>query len=86
MDAKSIKSLAVRIADRLYTNGAGQVADRLMLELPGGSPGGGWAKEAATFQIELILGDALAVRRPALPGRSITSDGDRRFSSGTAPV
>jgi len=38
--------LAEKIADQLFSNGAGQKAERLVLELPGKRDGGGWCKQA----------------------------------------
>ena len=44
-----------QIAERLFTNGAGKKAQRLILELPGGSHGGGWCKQAVMDVINDIL-------------------------------
>lgn len=46
---------AETIAAHLFTNIAGQVAERLVLELPDGREGGGWGLEPAIRQIEKIL-------------------------------
>lgn len=47
--------LARRIAEELFTNGAGQFANRLVLELPDGSDGGGLAFGPAIDRIEKAL-------------------------------
>lgn len=51
------RELAEAIAKRLFTNGAEQVAERLVLELPGGRDGGGWCQKAAEDQIEKVLNE-----------------------------
>jgi len=64
------KSLAVRIAGELFINGAGEEAQRLVLELPTGGNGGGWCQKAVIDRVEAILREeflglqaALGVRR-----------------------
>lgn len=47
--------IAERIRDAIMTNGNGDEAERLVLELPGGRDGGGWGREALAKQIEAIL-------------------------------
>jgi hypothetical protein len=47
--------LAKKIARMLFTNGAGQRADRLVLELPGKVDGGGWSEFAVAGQIQRLL-------------------------------
>lgn len=49
------REVAYIIADRLFVNGVGQEAHRLVLELPGKRDGGGWCKQAV---VDLIT-DAL---------------------------
>lgn len=51
------RELAERIATVLFTNGDGQMAGRLVLEMPRGD-GGGWSRLAAADQIEKILVEA----------------------------
>jgi len=52
---KSRRALARRIATDLFTNGLGQFADRLVLELPGKVDGGGWNFTSAIDRIERAL-------------------------------
>lgn len=40
------EKVAEKIANYLFTNGAGEKAQRLVLELEDGSNGGGWCREA----------------------------------------
>jgi len=47
--------LSERIAKELMTNGAGEEAQRLVLELPDGRDGGGWCKQSVIDTIETIL-------------------------------
>jgi hypothetical protein len=49
------RQIAVEIVDFLFVNGAGQKADRLVLELPGKKDGGGWSKGPAIDRIEELL-------------------------------
>lgn len=44
-------SLAKQIAEQLFTNGAGEKAQRLVLELPGKRDGGGWCQKAVEDQV-----------------------------------
>lgn len=39
------------ILNRLFTNGAGETAQRLVLELENGCNGGGWCRDAVRDQI-----------------------------------
>lgn len=55
------EALAAKIVERLFTNDAGEQAERLVLELPGGKNGGGWARDPAADQVYLILTEALNV-------------------------
>lgn len=49
-------AVAARIADYLFTNGAGQKAKRLVLELEeNGMYGGGWCRQAVVNAVERIL-------------------------------
>jgi len=50
-----IREIAAEIAKHLFTNGAGQRADRLVMELPGGGNGGGWAENCLADQIAKCL-------------------------------
>ena len=43
------------IANILFCNGMGQVASRLVLELPDGEDGGGWCKKAVVEVIDNAL-------------------------------
>lgn len=47
--------LADKIADRLFTNGAGERAKALILQLEDGGNGCGWSREAARKQIIEVL-------------------------------
>jgi hypothetical protein len=49
------EKVADKIVETLFTNGAGQKADRLVLELPGSKDGGGWCRAAARDRIVKIL-------------------------------
>lgn len=51
------RMLAMRIAAELFTNGNGNVAKRLVLELEDGRNGGGWAITAAVDRIEKLIGE-----------------------------
>lgn len=62
MDKHWCTVLAERIADRLFTNGIGEKADRLVLELPGKRDGGGWCKEAVRDQIEQMFLEAMGIK------------------------
>ena len=55
MTSRTARSFARRIARSLFTNGAGQRAERLMLELPGGKDGGAWSERAAVDHIARVL-------------------------------
>lgn len=54
----SIKSLARKIAADLFTNGAGEHARRLVLELEDGRNGGGWGELPAADRIAGVLARA----------------------------
>lgn len=43
------------LIDRLFVNGSGERAARLVLELPGGRDGGGWCERAVRDQIRAAL-------------------------------
>ena len=47
--------VAAQIADRLFVNGDGKKAQRLMLISPNGKDLGGWCKQAAIDQILQVL-------------------------------
>lgn len=53
--ALATRELANRIAEKLFTNGWGKRAERLVLELPDGSDGGGWCEKSAAHEIERVL-------------------------------
>jgi hypothetical protein len=55
MSVKLSKKLASEIIKELSTNGTGKQARRIVLEMPDGSDGGGWALYAAQSKIEEIL-------------------------------
>lgn len=46
-----VKKVADEIVNYMFTNGAGEKAQRLVLELEDGSNGGGWCREAVTAAI-----------------------------------
>lgn len=54
-------TLAKKIAERLFTNGVGDIADRLVLELPGKRDGGGWCRKAAEDRIAEVLAVSMDV-------------------------
>lgn len=45
------RKVAQQITNRLFRNGFGKEADRLVLELPGKRDGGGWCRKAAEDKI-----------------------------------
>jgi hypothetical protein len=47
--------LAHEIAGVLFVNGAGEQADRLVLELPGKRAGGGWCYQAVVDRAKEVL-------------------------------
>ena len=47
--------ISERIAEKLFTNGGGEKAQRLVLELPDGKDGGGWCKRAVVDVIDAVL-------------------------------
>ncbi len=49
------RDLAKKIADALFTNGAGETAKRLVLELEEKRTGGGWCRSAVIDSIEEVL-------------------------------
>lgn len=53
------QKLAATIADDLFTNGNGDEADHLVLELPNGRNGGGWCKSAVAGRIERAMNAAV---------------------------
>jgi hypothetical protein len=57
-DAMDNRELACKIADYLFTNGAGKHAQRLVLEMPGLQDGGGWCESAVASVIEEHLSAA----------------------------
>lgn len=50
-----LDGMAESIAEALFTNGKGETADRLVLELPGERDGGGWSKAAVIGTIRRVL-------------------------------
>ena len=60
MTPKEARSIAVRIAEELFTNGQGEEAVRLRLELPDGRYGGGWGQKPVIDKItDVLLGGKL---------------------------
>lgn len=70
------RELAQRIADALFTNGAGQEARRLVLELDGGRDGGGWCKKAVADRIAAALSSTAA---PPEEVTALNGEGPRVF-------
>jgi len=60
------RKLAQLIANRLFTNGMGEEAHRLVLELTGKRDGGGWCKQAVVDQIEDALQAQLSDQRTTI--------------------
>ena len=62
MSYLDIAKIAEQITDYLFTNGAGQKAQRLVLEMPDRRNGGGWGREpmlhAILEQLETALKNA----------------------------
>ena len=54
------RRLAEKVARGLFTNGAGEHAERLVLDFPGGRNGGGWCESAVADQIAAALAAARA--------------------------
>ena len=53
---QSKTTFAEKIADRLFTNGSGEKAERLVLELSSKRDGGGWSRSAVIDQINEVIG------------------------------
>jgi hypothetical protein len=51
-DSMELQELAERIAKHLFTNGTGERAERLVLEMRNGRDGGGWSEWAVTLAIK----------------------------------
>lgn len=64
--SQAIHELAVAVADELFRNGAGEIATRLLIELPGPRHGGGWCYEAVVSHVEKVLSGRM---QPVQPGR-----------------
>jgi hypothetical protein len=58
MQTMDNRQLACKIAEDLFTNGAGKRAQRLVLEMPDLRNGGGWIESAVTSVIEKHLNAA----------------------------
>ena len=52
---RDVDEIAEFIVDDLFRTGNGEVASRLVLELPDGGNGGGWSKAGARSRIKDIL-------------------------------
>lgn len=65
------KDAAQKIADKLFTNGFGNVADRLVMELPGKGYGGGWCRKAVEDIIRDELSAAHSDAQPTEPDAPI---------------
>ena len=61
MTEQEVEQLAEWIVSDLFTNGVGQKAKRLVLELEDGRDGGGWGRGPAKDRIETILRSQVAV-------------------------
>lgn len=55
MSEAAMKQIAAAIVERLFTNGAGQRAERLVLTDRNGRDLGGWADKPAQDQIVRVL-------------------------------
>jgi len=53
-NSSDVKKLAEEIANALFVNGAGQRAEKLILELPDRTDGGCWCKNSVISVIENI--------------------------------
>lgn len=51
-DSLELQELAEQIAKYLFTDGSGERAERLVLELKNGRKGGGWSEWAVTLAIK----------------------------------
>ena len=54
-ELKTTREIDNQIAARLFVNGAGQKAQRLVLELADGRDGGGWSEPAVVDQVVSVL-------------------------------
>ncbi len=68
--------LAEIITESLFTNGAGQKAKRLVLELENGKDGGGLCKEAVVGVIERELADQQPIEPDLVVSGPKLSQGD----------
>lgn len=57
---KELDTIAEAITERLFTNGRGEKARRLVLELEDGQDGGGWGRRPAFEQIRDALQKSLS--------------------------
>lgn len=64
-----VESLARKITTDLFTNGAGQPGNRLVLELSDKSDGGGWCSKAVFDRIGAMIHAALPAAEPAGDGQ-----------------
>lgn len=55
----TIRELAMRVAKCLFTSGGGERAERLVLEMPMGKSGGGWAENCMADQIAKCLVESM---------------------------
>jgi glucokinase len=65
-----IRRLSKRIARKLFTDGIGRVADRLVLEIFG-KDGGGWCESAVIDQIEKVLRKSASDEQREAKGRKV---------------
>ena len=57
LDSLKLQELSEQIAKHLFTDGSGERADRLVLELKNGHKGGGWSEWAVILEIKKRLVD-----------------------------
>lgn len=65
------RKIAHEIADRLFTNGNGTTADRLVLEKDGAHNFGGWCKQAV---IDVIVDELRPIKVRSTHGANNSSD------------
>jgi hypothetical protein len=58
-DEGAVRELAKAAANELFRNGSGQIASRLVMELPGGRNGGGYCHAAVVEVIAQVLRDRM---------------------------
>jgi hypothetical protein len=77
--------LADKIADSLFTDGDGQKAERLVLELPNGRNGGGWCRDAVRGVIQAAISEPINMVLPCPRCRRLHVDAPEPGTAWTNP-